>query len=282
MKIALLSFNRPHYLQQVVDSIKKQTYDDYEIYLFQDGAINKYSWRKAANQSSIDDSIKIFKDAFPKADTIISQGNIGICENWRQAEHGMFIDDNASEALFLEDDLVLSPYYFETIYNMFNEFRDDPEIGMFNAYGEMIEEGNKDIMKPMGHCWSYGTTKESWTQRQDFFDEYYELVGGTDYALRPVKEIHDLYDNYGANLSVAHSQDGAKCIGGMLHNQIKVSPQLNMGKYIGEQGFHATPAFYSQRGFGRMPVYDKGPLTKFKINKNKIRSELKKEYMVKQ
>mgnify|MGYP003152114070 FL=1 len=42
MKIALLSFNRPHYLQQVVDSIKKQTYDDYEIYLFQDGAINKY------------------------------------------------------------------------------------------------------------------------------------------------------------------------------------------------------------------------------------------------
>ena len=31
-------------------------------------------------------------------------------------------------------------------------------------------------------------------------------------------------------------------------------------------------------GFGDMPVYEDGPLTKFNIDKEKIRSELKREY----
>ena len=55
MKIALLSFNRPGYLAQVIASIKTQSFDDYEIILFQDGAINKYSWKRAADQTDIDD-----------------------------------------------------------------------------------------------------------------------------------------------------------------------------------------------------------------------------------
>ena len=279
MKIALLSFNRPHYLQQVVDSIKKQTYDDYEIYLFQDGAINKHSWRVAANQSSIDDSIKIFKDAFPRADTIISQGNIGICENWRRAEHGMFVDDNAIEALFLEDDLVLSPHYFETIYNMFNEFRDDPEIGMFNVYGEVMENENSNEMKEMGHLWSYGTTQKNWKRRQDFFNKYYELIKNVDYAYRPLDKIYDLHARTGARDGIANSQDGAKSVAALLTNQIKISPRVNMAKYIGEIGFHATPAFYSQKGFGRMPIYDDGPLSDFKVDIKAIRKTLRKKYM---
>ena len=65
MKVALLSHNRPDYLQQVIDSIKQQTYqDDLDIYLFQDGCINAYSWRKTANQSDITKCLKIFNYIF--------------------------------------------------------------------------------------------------------------------------------------------------------------------------------------------------------------------------
>ena len=279
MKIALLSFNRPDYLMQVINSIKEQTHKDYEICLFQDGAINKYSWRRCANQSDITKCIEMFKEAFPNSDTYISKGNIGICENWRQAEHTMFLERGAEEVLFLEDDLTLSKYYFETMYNMFNTFRDDSEIGMFNAYGEMKVEGNTSDMKPMGHLWSFGTTKKSWEQRQEYYDIYYDTVSGIDYARRPMEKIYQLYNKWGANSNVAHSQDGAKCIAMMLCGQIKISPTYNLAKYIGEQGFHATPAFYNERGFGEMPVYEEGPLTEFKVDKKSIKKQLLKEYM---
>jgi hypothetical protein len=280
MKVALLSHNRPNYLKQVIDSIKQQTYQDgMDIYLFQDGCINAYSWRKTANHKDIIECMKIFKDNFPSGKIYESKSNIGICENWRLAEQTMFNELNATEVLFLEDDLVLSKYYFETISNMFDEFRDDLSIGMFNAYGECKKELSTIKMKKMGHLWSYGTTKKSWEQRQDFFNEYYELVEGTDYAFRPLKEIYELYDNYGANPSVAHSQDGAKCISMMLCGQIKISPSCNLAKYIGAQGFHATPMFYNKMGFGDMPVYEEGPLTQFKIDKEYIRKVLLKEYM---
>ena len=271
MKIALLSFNRPGYLAQVIASIKTQSFDDYEIILFQDGAINKYSWRRAATQADIDDCIEMFKDAFPRSDVIISDVNIGIAQNWRCAEHTLFTEMNVPEALFLEDDLVLSKYYFETMYNMFNEFSRDAEIGMFNAYGEMLKEGTPNEMKGMGHLWSYGTTKKSWKRRQEFFDDYYEIVKNIDYAHRPLDQIHHLHARVGARDGIANSQDGAKSVAALLCNQIKISPKINMAKYIGEIGFHATPAFYNQRGFARMPLYEEGALSDFDIDKKSIR-----------
>jgi len=279
MKIALLSFNRPGYLEQVIASIKNQSFDDYEIILFQDGAINKYSWRRAANQADIEDCIEMFKDAFPRGVMVISDVNIGIAQNWRCAEHTLFTEMNVPEALFLEDDLVLSKYYFETMHNMFNEFNKDSEIGMFNVYGEMLEEGNPNEMKGMGHLWSYGTTKKSWEKRQEFFDDYYEIVKNIDYAYRPIDQIKNLHARVGAHDSIANSQDGAKSVAALLCNQIKVSPQVNMAKYVGEIGFHATPAFYSQRGFGRMPLYEEGPLSDFNVDKESIRKELREKYM---
>ena len=279
MKIALLSFNRPGYLAQVIASIKTQSFDDYEIILFQDGAINKYSWRRAANQADIDDCIEMFEDAFPNSDTVISDVNIGIAQNWHSAEHTFFTEMNAPEVLFLEDDLILSKYYFETIHNMFNEFREDPEIGMFNAYGEMLKEGTPNEMKGMGHLWSYGTTKKSWKRRQEFFNQYYDIVKNIDYAYRPLDKIHNLHARVGARDGIANSQDGAKSVAALLCNQIKISPKINMAKYIGEVGFHATPVFYSQRGFARMPLYEEGPLSDFDIDKKNIRKELREKYM---
>ena len=64
----------------------------------------------------------------------------------------------------------------------------------------------------------------------------------------------------------------------MLGEQNKVSTSRNLAKYIGAEGFHATQQFYDSMGFGDMPVYEDGPLTKFNIDKEKIRSELKREY----
>ena len=164
---------------------------------------------------------------------------------------------------------------------MFNKFRDDPEIGFFNAYGEVSKERNPSEMMAMGHLWSYGTTKKAWEKRQDFFNKYYSIVEGKDYAYRSIPEIEALHSKVGAKKGIANSQDGAKSVAGLLCNQIKISPSVNMGKYIGEVGFHATPAFYSKRGFGRMPIYDTSAINDFVVNKEAIRRVLQEKYMEK-
>ena len=133
--VAILSFNRPEYLQQVIDSLKLQTKQNFDYWLFQDGTINQFSWRMAAKQKDIDDCINIFKEAFPKGKIEYSKTNIGIGMNWKRCEEKMFLEENYNQVIFLEDDLVLQPPYMETMINLFNEFDDDPRVGMINAYG---------------------------------------------------------------------------------------------------------------------------------------------------
>ena len=81
MIVALLSFNRPEYLQQVVDSIIKQSYKDYKIFLFQDGPLRKSLWRRKTWDSEIKTCIQIFEDSFPEGHLSVSKENIGIAKN---------------------------------------------------------------------------------------------------------------------------------------------------------------------------------------------------------
>lgn len=281
MKIALISFDRPHYLGLVIDSIKKQTYTDYEMFLFQDGVINKYSWRPSADLKNINQCVDLFVKAFPDGHVLKSEYNIGIAENWKRAENLFFKEMKLEEAVFMEDDLELtSPYYLETLKNMFEEFKDDTDIGMFSAWGEVPKNGTPNVMKNMGHLWAFGTTRKNWEKRQRvFYDEYYNLVKGVDFIRRNREEIMKLYDKYGGAPTVADSQDGAICLASILADQIHISTEVNLATYIGEIGMHFTPQFYKFKGFDKTPVYKKKPISNFVVDKKKIREIQVKEFL---
>lgn len=53
LAVAIMSFNRPHYFEQVLQSINQQTDKDVDFHLFQDGPLNKYSYRRCGNSSDI-------------------------------------------------------------------------------------------------------------------------------------------------------------------------------------------------------------------------------------
>ena len=40
------------------------------------------------------------------------------------------------EAIFLEDDAVLEPYYVQQLDRLMDFFKDDPRVGMVNCFGE--------------------------------------------------------------------------------------------------------------------------------------------------
>ena len=94
LAVAIMSFNRPHYFEQVLQSINEQTDKDVDFYLFQDGAINKYSWRRCANQSDITKCIELYEYYIPKGKIHIHDTNVGTAENFNKAEEVLFEDYN--------------------------------------------------------------------------------------------------------------------------------------------------------------------------------------------
>lgn len=60
--IGLISFNRPNYFKQTLESLEKQeNLKNYDFHLFQDGQVNKFSGRIVTDRYLIDRSIRLFK-----------------------------------------------------------------------------------------------------------------------------------------------------------------------------------------------------------------------------
>tara|TARA_R100001594_G_scaffold81979_2_gene116434 strand:+ start:2659 stop:3519 length:861 start_codon:yes stop_codon:yes gene_type:complete len=244
LAVAIMSFNRPHYFEQVLQSINEQTDKDVDFYLFQDGCINKYSWRKCANQNDINKCVELYEYYIPKGKIHIHDTNVGTAENFNKAEEVLFEDYDYDSILFLEDDLVLSPWYISIIKKMLEAYS-YTEVGMVCAYGDHnipIEAQFKypNMVKPIDHLWGYATTKDSWKQRKPYYDEWYnKFIKGKDYVTRDHNKIFEWYNKLGFK-SLASSQDAARTIAMLRADQVGIATVTNNGEYIGHVGQHGN------------------------------------------
>lgn len=274
MIVALMSFNRPQYLKKVLQSIEDQIEDDYKIILFQDGAVNKYSWRKCANKNDIDECISLFKETFPQGETVISPTNIGVAQSFNEAEYLLFDERNCDEVLFLEDDMILSPYYFRIIKKLLDEFRNDERIGMVCAYGDINDsmehqEKNSQMLKSIDHLWGYATTKKSWERRSPYYLEWYiPFISDKDYIQRDVSLISQWYEEIGYK-PLASSQDAARTIAMLRAGQIGIATQSNCGQYIGAHGMHFHPQSIAWQEVKGRETY-KGDISQFDYDDNTL------------
>src|SRR5262245_64406489 len=106
MPLAILSFDRPEYLDAVLRSLRPQVSRQDRIILFQDGAWNPYSRQQKCDPRAIDACIKSYQRIIPWGAVAASEHNVGIAENYERAEQEIFGNLQASFGLFLEDDLV--------------------------------------------------------------------------------------------------------------------------------------------------------------------------------
>jgi hypothetical protein len=107
--IAILSFDRPHYLCEVLHSLCGQVSVRDEILLFQDGPINPSTGQLKTTPERIQQCIRVFQRLIPWGTVLAAEGNNGIAFNYDRAENYLFKKLGRPHALFLEDDLVLSP-----------------------------------------------------------------------------------------------------------------------------------------------------------------------------
>lgn len=259
--IAVLSFKRPDYLKQVLESLKAQTVgslEDRGIHLFQDGAVNRYSRIRYARDEDIAASVEVFRSIFPEGQVHASPDNIGVCENYRRAEQTLFEDLDADIGYFFEDDLVLSPVYLEMMDRLADWASRMPNVAYFAAYGDYYasaedREARKAELTTLDHHWGFGLLRRHWRQINALLGPYYEIVCGEDYSRRDHRRIYDLYRPYKASPR-ASSQDAAKAFACDRLGLWRANTVVSYAKYIGDSGQHMTRNAYEALGYDKVVV----------------------------
>lgn len=278
--VAVMSFNRPDYLAQVLSSLLSQVdgrISERKIALFQDGAKNLSSGEVRAEQADIDACVDVFRRMVPGGLVFDSSSNIGVALNFERAEKFVFEELESEAAIFLEDDLVLNPHYVRSLDALIDVSLLDERIAHVAVYGhhwvpldEQTRNPNKYVL--LEHNWAFGLTRRQWLKNKPYVDEYLKLVRDVDYRQKPVNEIHKLFHSWGMGCP-GDSQDVAKTIACCLNKSVKLNISACLGKYIGERGLHMNPEMFKQRQYAITQVYPE-PVVRFEPLSDREYSEI--------
>jgi hypothetical protein len=259
-----MSFNRPDYLMQVLQSLKGQTIsvDESRLYLFQDGAKSRFR-EERADDSLQDECVKCFLETFPIGKVLQSPINLGIALNFDRAERLFFEELKVECGLFFEDDLVLSPYYLETLLQLADFAMNEPLVAYAAAYGDHTASLSTQRVRsaqivPMLHKWGFALTRRQWLRQQTIVDGYLAIVREKEYGQRDHAQIESYFESYGFRLN-ATSQDGAKDLASLVLGTTKLMCLPCFGKYIGREGMHSGAKLYEDAGYGKTELFDGFP-----------------------
>jgi hypothetical protein len=267
--IFVMSFNRPAYLRQVLESLKSQIdghIDQRTIVMFQDGATNPYSGEQCGSEDDIERCVEMFQLFFPESQIFSSPVNLGVALNFDRAERYGFEELATDAVVFLEDDLVLGKYYFSIIDRLIEIFQKDERVGYVAAYGDHtkgIEDQNAHRPRLIGltHNWGFALYRRQWLRMRPHILQYLNLVERVDYRYKDGQAIRDLFASWGYGCP-AISQDAAKTIACCIDGVIKINTYVCNAKYVGSQGLHMNEKLYTERGYEKTQLYPV-PVTDF-------------------
>ena len=260
--IAIMSLNRPNYLEAVLQSLARQIdaeLDKRPIALFQDGSVNPFSEQRRARDEDIICCEKLFRDHFPFGAVHSSPDNLGIALNFERAEQHAFEELNGEAAIFLEDDLILSPHYINSLDHLIEVGLNDDRIGHVAVYGHHRTALSQQMTFPdayvlLEHNWAFGLTRRQWLRSKAYVDACLEIVRNCDYQSRDAKAIHKLYASWGMGCP-GDSQDVTKTIACCLTGAAKLNTTTCLGKYIGANGIHMKQEWYDRLGYANTELY---------------------------
>jgi glycosyltransferase involved in cell wall biosynthesis len=258
LPVCIISFNRPDYLEKVLDSLLAQERGglrERRIALFQDGAIGLKSGRPYGDPNRIRECIEVFKKRFPSGDVHDSSVNLGVARNFERAETYAFDVLRADSAVFLEDDLVLGRNYFETLEVLIETFRADDRVAYVAAYGDHTRTRDEQLANKHGlitltHNWGFAVFRRAWIRMRPKVLQYLRLIDDVDYQDREAAKISSLFRSWGYG-TPAISQDAAKTIACCASGMVKLNTFVCNATYIGETGLHMNQDLYAERGYGK-------------------------------
>lgn len=259
--VAIFSFDRPDYFSQMMNSLEVQTdLEDIVFYLFQDGAINKFSGILRGDPDRINQCLERFNDSsLSNREVIYHKDNVGIAINRFTAWNHVF--ERHKYLVTIEDDCILSPHYMRLMKLLLRQFEYEPEIGIVGS-GDMslclFEDNEKyldAVCEPKATLWRFGTWRERWEKIKPFYMEYYDLVRDCDYRLRPHEKILQFYRLHEWNSAIT-SSDGGRWMAIRRAGYKDLTMVVNRSRNIGERGVHQTPDLFKSLRLDKVKLID--------------------------
>lgn len=245
---AVIAFNRPKYLRQVIKSIEKtENIEDIDWYAFIDGTFNEISGKPAGKVEKTEKSIEILRASSLNFKLEVSESNNGIALQKNKA-HQLF--DSYETVLFFENDLILGKHYIKLLRIALETF---PEhLILMNRH----PAPRKKDLRYLNECgiarlWGYGLRESRYRKFEKRWKEYISYISQVDYRQRNSvpKKIRDKfpYGSFSHDVVLTNllRESGAK----------KLWPEISRGKYIGKKGNYAymLPHFWEKRGMHKQP-----------------------------
>jgi len=258
--LAVLSFNRPGYLSQVLESLAAQTaLNGRPVHLFQDNAVNVYSGVRYARDEDIAANIDMFKARFPQGVVHLAPHNLGIALNFLRAEQFVFEELGREVAYFFEDDMILSPHYLVMMDRIYERVRAADRVGYFAAYGKLstpvaVQRLKGGRMMRLTLHWAFGLTRQHWRDLRIWLEPYYKLIEGHDYRQLPRSRIFQHYRSLGIPIR-GTNQDTLKRIGTYALGRVGINTHACFAQYIGVDGVHFRREQFEHHGYDRTEMY---------------------------
>jgi len=188
MEVAIVcGYNRPEYFKEVMRSLKP---GDVPCYFFLDGG----------PEATQDEYVRLIESARLKNFQIVRRdGNIGCGNNLIEARRTIFDALGFESAVVVEDDHVLSPFYFSFM-QRFMEWAGEAVTAPYRTCLESIEWKRENLYKVREEVgvplWSYGITKGVWDKIKPHLYHYQTSFLGGHYKSRPNKAIQEYFRAY--------------------------------------------------------------------------------------
>jgi len=253
--VGIFTFNRPHYLKRLLQSMRTQVDPgDYDVHFFCDGAINIHNRQKRAEQKDIDATIAVAKAEVPVENfrAHVQPKNRGIAV--QQYEAYNYLAKGYDYAIWLDDDVELGPYWFRTARLMADELEKHQNwVSASPMFTKCCAKGTEftslSKYKVGNFPWiGFIMDMRMWPELRAVYQDYYDLVKDRDYRSRPHEKIRALYKKHGYEKPHS-SQDAGKEMSIRRLGWRRIKMLVNRGRYIGEHGEHGRPDNYRAQGW---------------------------------
>ena len=222
----VFAFRRPDYLGQVLDSLEANE-EAYDIpwYAFLDGAVNKISGNRYAEDVDIDMCYQLLLDSPLNFKIKVNDYNKCIARQ-KHAAHRLYEEHDA--LYFFEDDMILSPYYLRLLRIALEQF---PLHAILLHQDKRKGKLNRLTNCGIARVWGYGMTRELYRKIEEDWNRYHKGISQVDYLLRT--SIKD----FKKNLDIEwHSHDINITRLSRRHGDGKLWPEISRGYYVGRKG----------------------------------------------
>lgn len=258
--IGIISWNRPHYLKELIKSLETNVLDDLDFHLFQDGNICKFTGVEKTQDSLIKESVKLFeKSKLPNKKLHMQEKNVSVAIN--QFEAMRFLMKNYEQFIFLENDIIVSKNFIELMKRVLLQYENDGQIACISpgfrckCYKGDIDFFANKLMLTDGHFWAEACWSKKWKLVEDEFMAYYNIVQNRPYNQRDDAQIKALFTRSGIKRS-ATSQDNGKDWAILKSGMRRARFIVNRATGIGDYGIHSTPEKMKKMGDGHNAIHE--------------------------